>query len=83
MNMIKENYFYAPIEHLQRLVKLYPEGFDWGEQCKAAIRLLEAAGKMNEAHATTISADMIVRVPITKWQADLLSAAALPDKELK
>jgi len=40
--------------------------------------ILEAAGKMNEAHATTIPADMIVRVPITKWQADLLSAAALP-----
>lgn len=38
-------------EHLQKLVAFYPEGFEWGEQCKAAIAVLKAAGKVDKSAA--------------------------------
>lgn len=78
-NEMTEQPFAAAIEHLQRLVKLYPEGFSWGEECKSAIRVLEAAGVIGRKR-------LVELVDITRQQDDttleyLFRAilAALPD----
>jgi hypothetical protein len=82
------NPFDAAIDHLARLVKLYPDGFAWGEECKAAIRVLEAAGKVDKGHsllwlnAAIAKRDQEYPDSVGQFSGQIRALlAALPDKE--